>query len=578
MRKLVGISFGLLLGISSPDFSLPASSLRTDDAVILTLRLQKTEIFLDSTLLNEIQSSLALARGVNDSLVDIHAFPDYVPNQLILSSSASWTQSWRKGNLVTGNAFIDTFSAVYRLKGVDTMLFGSSYVLTFEQPLQIVNLSKLYSSEKTVAYAEPNGYVGDGDDIRMFKKNGEWDVAFSIGRGDCPAGCIYRYYWYVAVHDSMGQLLEGCPRKFTPTIYRWNIPPRYSPTYFPTVSALLDNAKNATDWWVRQFALESLGILFFTDYPEYATLKNEATANKGACIETLRKGLDDPDDDVRSSASRILAALVGNGNDISSYFPFRAGNRWVWSHRVREDSSESIIDSVQRNGHEYFRFTHLRELDTALVRFNEKSQVVMYTDSGEVVWLDFGLKIGDKFKVGLPGALFSDWWVTLRRNDDTVSVGGIRYTHCFRFDATPCCDRGWIEWFAPGIGPIRRIQITIAGGIPYELSSAHVAGSDVVLAFNDKTGNAPMRFSLSQNFPNPFNPSTTFQYELAETHFVTLKVYDLLGREVATLVNERRPQGTYTVRFDASKFSSGSYFCKLTVDGAVVTKKMTLLR
>lgn len=578
MRKLIGISFGLLLGISSPDFSLPASSLKTDDAVILALRLQKSGIFLDSTLLKEIQSALALARGVNDSLADIHAFPDYVPNQIVLCSSASWTSAWRSGNLITGNAFIDSLSILYGLTGVDTLSFGSWYVLTFAHPLQIVNLSKLYASEKTIVHAEPNGYVGDGDDIRMFEKNGEWDIAFSIGRGDCPAGCIYRYYWYVVVHDSVGKLTEACPRIFTPKIYRWNIPARYSPLYFPTVSALLDAARNAGDWWVRQFALESLGILFFTDYPEFAALRNEAIAIKGACIETLRKALDDPDDDVRNSASRVLAALVGNGSDISSYFPLTAGNKWIWSHRVREDSAETIIDSVQRNGREYFRFNHLRELDTALVRFNEKSQVVIYTDSGEVVWLDFGLKIGDKFKVDFPGALFSDWWVTLRRNDDTVLVGGVRYTHCFRFDAAPCCDRGWIEWFAPGIGAVKRIQITIAGGIPYDLSFVHVAGSDVVLAVNNIPRNAPARFSLSQNFPNPFNPATTLQFELAETHFVTLKVFDLLGREVATLVNERKPQGTYTVRFDASKFSSGAYFCKLAVDGEIVTKKMTLLR
>ncbi|MBT8378790.1 MAG: T9SS type A sorting domain-containing protein, partial [Ignavibacteria bacterium] len=76
----------------------------------------------------------------------------------------------------------------------------------------------------------------------------------------------------------------------------------------------------------------------------------------------------------------------------------------------------------------------------------------------------------------------------------------------------------------------------------------------------------------------PFNPSTTIKYSIREKSLVSLKVYDVLGNEVVTLVNEFNPAGAYTVRFDASSFTSGVYFYKLTAGNYYETKKMILIR
>jgi hypothetical protein len=70
-------------------------------------------------------------------------------------------------------------------------------------------------------------------------------------------------------------------------------------------------------------------------------------------------------------------------------------------------------------------------------------------------------------------------------------------------------------------------------------------------------------FVLSQNFPNPFNPTTTISYQLPVNSHVTLKVFDILGREVATLVNEQRSAGSYSVQWNASRFSSGVYLVRM---------------
>jgi hypothetical protein len=87
-----------------------------------------------------------------------------------------------------------------------------------------------------------------------------------------------------------------------------------------------------------------------------------------------------------------------------------------------------------------------------------------------------------------------------------------------------------------------------------------------------------MDYSLGQNYPNPFNPGTTISYRLPKNDLVTIKVYDILGREVKTLVNEIKPAGSYQIYFDASTLSSGVYIYRITTGEYSVSKKMTLLK
>jgi endoglucanase len=88
----------------------------------------------------------------------------------------------------------------------------------------------------------------------------------------------------------------------------------------------------------------------------------------------------------------------------------------------------------------------------------------------------------------------------------------------------------------------------------------------------------PLKFGLSENYPNPFNPTTVINYKLSALSDVTLKVYDILGRQVATLAIGRQNAGSYTVTFNAGDLASGVYFYRLVADGHVITKKMILLK
>ncbi len=123
----------------------------------------------------------------------------------------------------------------------------------------------------------------------------------------------------------------------------------------------------------------------------------------------------------------------------------------------------------------------------------------------------------------------------------------------------------------------------------YRLKQIDFDGSFEYSAIVDvEVNNIPLEFSLSQNYPNPFNPVTTIEYSIPDVIsnrqqpernlFVTLKVYDILGNEVSTLVNDEKPAGKYEVKFNGNILPSGIYFYRLTSGSYSAVKKLVLLK
>ncbi|HSP88127.1 MAG TPA: T9SS type A sorting domain-containing protein, partial [Ignavibacteriaceae bacterium] len=102
--------------------------------------------------------------------------------------------------------------------------------------------------------------------------------------------------------------------------------------------------------------------------------------------------------------------------------------------------------------------------------------------------------------------------------------------------------------------------------------------SEIITSAEQQENRLPDNFILQQNYPNPFNPSTTIRYSIPTSEFVTIKVYDVLGSEVATLINEEKPVGSYEVDFNASNLSSGIYFYTLQAGKFSETKKLILMK
>ena len=149
---------------------------------------------------------------------------------------------------------------------------------------------------------------------------------------------------------------------------------------------------------------------------------------------------------------------------------------------------------------------------------------------------------------------------------------------------------------APGLSDFPKIAIS--GSVVHTIWRDNREGNLEIYYKNNPSGNVtalenivselPEEFNLAQNYPNPFNPSTSIRYQVSSIAQVTLKVYDVLGNEVATLVNEEKPAGSYEVDFsaisgsasgrNASQLSSGIYLYKLTAGNFIQTRKMILVK
>jgi hypothetical protein len=143
-------------------------------------------------------------------------------------------------------------------------------------------------------------------------------------------------------------------------------------------------------------------------------------------------------------------------------------------------------------------------------------------------------------------------------------------------------------WIAKDAG-ILQVDVDTSSGVSGTVPLTYAEMTQYTtapLAVNDAEAGVPDRFALYQNYPNPFNPSTKIQYSIPAStsrSLVTLKVYNLLGNEIATLVNEEKPAGTYEVEFSAASINgaelpSGIYFYRLTAGSFVQTMKMILLK
>lgn len=161
-------------------------------------------------------------------------------------------------------------------------------------------------------------------------------------------------------------------------------------------------------------------------------------------------------------------------------------------------------------------------------------------------------------------------------------------------------DSGWAAHGTPGTGAI---MFTSNGGAnwnmdntqyswydcfaTYRSSKVWCGGSDGTMWYTLITGlvgidpeytNDPKQFVLYQNYPNPFNPSTLINYELRITNYVLIRVYDILGSEVATLIKKKQAPGKYSIEFDAANYPSGIYYYKIVSGNFVAVRKMLLIK
>lgn len=117
-----------------------------------------------------------------------------------------------------------------------------------------------------------------------------------------------------------------------------------------------------------------------------------------------------------------------------------------------------------------------------------------------------------------------------------------------------------------------------AGKYYYRLKQFDLSGTFEFSNIIEANILSPNKFDLMQNYPNPFNPATTINFTIPEKVNVNLKIYDVMGNEIATLVNEEKTAGKHSIEFDATRLASGTYFYKLQAGGKTEVRKMLLIK
>ena len=176
--------------------------------------------------------------------------------------------------------------------------------------------------------------------------------------------------------------------------------------------------------------------------------------------------------------------------------------------------------------------------------------------NGSKTWMRIFLtETGKAWAIGFDGAIShsDDWGYNWQTQESGVNdlLWGIHFIND---------DEGWV------VG-----QISSQYGV-----ILHTTNGGVITEVNENI--IVTKFELCQNYPNPFNPSTDIQYQIPERNFVTLKVFDVLGNEVASLLNEEKEAGSYESTFYAEEFSSGIYFYQIKAGEFIETKKMILIK
>jgi hypothetical protein len=142
----------------------------------------------------------------------------------------------------------------------------------------------------------------------------------------------------------------------------------------------------------------------------------------------------------------------------------------------------------------------------------------------------------------------------------------------------------WIPLNTSGLKAVWHLDSTLVdsvsgfNGTPNGNITYDTANNCVVTGLQNLQSELPKQYYLSQNYPNPFNPVTKINFAIPRSGLVVLKVYDILGKEVATLVNDVKHAGSYLIDFNGSALSSGIYFYRLESNGYVNTKKMMLIK
>ncbi len=246
----------------------------------------------------------------------------------------------------------------------------------------------------------------------------------------------------------------------------------------------------------------------------------------------------------------------------------------LWKNPVTDPMSKGLIadatslmidDSRKYNGNASAKLSYSFNQDDAYCMMKSTAPA----EVGTGVSSQFGIRIYGE----LSGNVLEYWFTNSQNQDVVVTVDTLNWTG-WKFKSinlTEADNSGKAKFLGIGIKKA-------ANGLTFGVVNFDEAKCDFVTSVQNEDKAIPSSYALAQNYPNPFNPTTVISYQLPKAGKVSLKVYDVLGKEVATLVNDVKQSGSYQINFDASNLASGVYIYTIRANDYISSKKMLLIK
>lgn len=271
----------------------------------------------------------------------------------------------------------------------------------------------------------------------------------------------------------------------------------------------------------------------------------------------------------------FFVLLVLSNNNAQELAPLKLGNVWIYEHPSTIGRLTIVDTNVVINSIPYFEVSiesnYGGVTDSHFVRLREDGFYV-YLYNTETAYYKKNAVIGDTWTIYPYVYTLEDTLVANVFGEQTTVKfltidSGLLLIHEY-----------WTEKFGklsssqfPNPWLMEALLGCVIDGVAY-------GDTTFTIVSVENEFETPNSFYLVQNYPNPFNPTTEIRFRIAELGFVSLKVYDVLGNEITTLINEEMPTGEYDVEFNAATLPSGIYFYSLRAGDKFTTKKMVLLR
>jgi len=291
--------------------------------------------------------------------------------------------------------------------------------------------------------------------------------------------------------------------------------------------------------------------------------------------------------------STILFAQTDSLKEALKYYPLEKGNKWIYKEVITENiypfsvinrkwGIEVLKDTLMPNNKKYKKllttiFTKPENYEYSFERIDSiEKKVYQYTTltdlfGSEYVVFDASLKSGDTSQT-------SKWKIIFEKiyNDDVLNQKVSIRHYNFLWGLI-----GYSKHYAEGLGLSKQSTVGdffSSTSILVGCIIDNITYGDTTITSINNYDPVPLNYFLLQNYPNPFNSGTMIKYNLPISSWVTLKIYDLLGKEIETLVNEYKQAGVHVVTFHGTALPSGVYFYRLTANNFSLTKKLILLK